>query len=83
MAKKKTNQINLDFPFFIHLLSFYQANKRRIRQHYRSLTKRFLDYNDPNNSNSFLRLPQFEALEIYIFLKEYSSPKSFVRNYHI
>jgi hypothetical protein len=30
-----------------------------------------LDYNDPSNARSFLRKPQFEALEIYIFLKEF------------
>lgn len=71
MPKTKTTKINLDFAFFLHLLNFYQQNKGKIRQNYRSLTKRFLDYNDSNNINSFLRLPQFEALEIYIFLKEY------------
>ena len=71
MAKKKTNNVNLEFAFFLQLLNFYQQNKGIIRQNYRSLTKRFLDYNNPDNSNSFLRLPQFEALEIYIFLKEY------------
>lgn len=71
MAKKKTNNVTLEFAFFVQLLNFYQENKKRIKQNYYSLTKRLLDYNDPSNSNSFLRLPQFEALEIYIFLKEY------------
>lgn len=68
---KKSKDVNLDFAFFIHLLSFYRQNKGRIRQNYRALTKRFLDYNDPENSNPFLRRPQFEALEIYVFLKEF------------
>lgn len=71
MAKRTTTSINLDFAFFTHLHDFYRQNKGRIRQNYRDLTKKFLDYNDPNNSNAFLRQPQFEALEIYIFLKEF------------
>ncbi|MGL5511260.1 MAG: DEAD/DEAH box helicase family protein, partial [Microcoleaceae cyanobacterium] len=75
MPKKTTKQVNLDFAFFIHLLAFYQDNRGRIRQHYRSITKRFLDFNDPSNSQTFLRQPQFEALEIYVFLKEYLDNK--------
>ncbi len=71
MAKKNSKAVNLDFAFFIHLLHFYKQNKGRIRKNYRTLTKRFLDYNNPDNSNAFLRLPQFEALEIYVFLKEF------------
>ncbi len=72
MVKKTTTKTaNLDFSFFIQLLNFYQQNKKRIKQNYRELTKRFLDYNDPTNSNAFLRKPQYEALEIYIFLKEF------------
>jgi len=74
MVRKSSSSkaINLDFAFFIHLLQFYRQNKGRIRQNYRDLTKRFLDHNDPSkNSHSFLRLPQFEALEIYVFLKEF------------
>lgn len=71
MPRKSSKAVNLDFAFFTHLLSFYQQNKGRIRQNYRTLTKRILDYNDPENSNAFLRRPQFEALEIYVFLKEF------------
>ena len=71
MAKRTSNAVSLDFAFFERLLIFYKQNKGRIRQSYRQLTKRFLDHNDPTNSNSFLRQPQFEALEIYIFLKEF------------
>ena len=72
MPKKTTSKkVNLDFAFFSQLLSFYQHNKGRIRQNYRTLTKHFLDFNDPTNSKAFLRQPQFEALEIYVFLKEY------------
>lgn len=71
-AKKTSKYVNLDFAFFTHLHNFYKANPGRIRTYYRNLTKRFLYYNDPeNNPKAFLRQPQFEALEIYVFLKEY------------
>lgn len=68
---KRTQQVNPDFAFFLQLLDFYKQNRGKIRRNYRTLTKRFLDYNDPSNANTFLRQPQFEALEVYIFLKEY------------
>lgn len=70
MARKSAS-VNLDFAFFTYLLSFYQENRRHIRSYYRDLSKKFLDYNDPEKSQSYLRQPQFEALEMYIFLKEY------------
>ena len=41
-----------------------------IRRHFRDLSKKFLDFNDPE-SGAFLRQPQFEALEMYVFIKEY------------
>lgn len=77
-ASKKTKQskgVELEFAFFSVLHNFYQENRKRIRQHYKELTKKFLDYNDPENPTSFLRQPQFEALEIYIFLKEFIGNK--------
>ena len=67
--------MDLEFAFFTYLLLFYKENRGRIRQHYRDLSRRFLDFNDPSNTKSFLRQPQFEALEIYIFLKEYLDNK--------
>ena len=71
MTKLKQS-LDLNFAFFTPLLDFYQANKGRIRLNYRDLTKKFLDFNDPsNNAKAYLRQPQFEALEIYIFLKEF------------
>jgi hypothetical protein len=71
MAKKVSRSVDLEFAFFTYLWQFYQENRRIIRQHYRDLTRRFLDFNDPANANSYLRQPQFEALEMYVFLKEY------------
>ena len=75
MAKKslkKTGSSSLDFAFFHFLWQFHQANRGAIRSHYKELTRKFLDFNNPErNPKAFLRQPQFEALETYIFLKEF------------
>ena len=73
MAKRKvTRSVSADFAFFVTLHQFYEDNRRRIRQHYRDLSKVYLDFNDPaTNAKAFLRKPQFEALEMYVFLKEF------------
>ena len=70
MAPATRNPINLDFAFFTYLRIFYTENRGRIRNHFRDLSKKFLDFNNPE-SGAFLREPQFEALEMYVFLKEY------------
>lgn len=69
MARNKA--VSIEFAFFKQLWRFYQDNRGTIRRHYRELTRKYLDYNDPANAGAFLRQPQFEALEIYVFLKEY------------
>lgn len=71
MAKRTTSGLDLNFTFYEHLRAFYLENRGRIRQHYRELSRKFLDFNDPENATAFLRLPQFEALEMYVFLKEF------------
>ncbi|WLA75042.1 DEAD/DEAH box helicase family protein [Bradyrhizobium diazoefficiens] len=75
MAKRaaaKVASASLDFAFFHFLWQFYQANRGTIRSHYKELTRKFLDFNNPEkNPKAFLRKPQFEALEIYVFLKEF------------
>ena len=63
--------VALDFAFFEQLRHFHNANRAQIRKHYHELSRRFLDHNDPTNAWAFLRQPQFEALETYVFLKEY------------
>ncbi len=70
-SKKPQQAVSLDFAFFVYLHQFYSENRGSIRKHYKELTKKYLAFNDPENSTSFLRQPQFEALEMYIFLKEY------------
>ena len=67
---RNTQQIDLNFAFFTYLRIFYTENRGRIRNRFRDLSKKFLDFNDPE-SGAFLREPQFEALEMYVFLKEY------------
>ncbi|ACJ33551.1 DEAD/DEAH box helicase family protein [Anoxybacillus flavithermus] len=69
MSKKRTQQV--DFAFYEALRYFYLENKKDIRAEYKNLSKKFLDFNSPENPQSFLRVPQFEALEMYVFLKEY------------
>lgn len=68
----KALSASLDFAFFQFLWQFYQANRGTIRSHYKELTRKFLDFNNPErNPHAFLRQPQFEALETYVFLKEF------------
>ena len=63
MAKRVVVQSS--FAFFNFLRQFYLQNKGRIRNRYKDLTKKFLDYNDKTkNVSAYLREPQFEALEI-------------------
>lgn len=71
--KKKRATVSIEAAFFRELLIFYNVSKKAARKHYSRLTRVILDYNDPENHrpDQFLRKPQFEALEIYIFLKEY------------
>ncbi|KAK0350046.1 hypothetical protein LTR94_030610, partial [Friedmanniomyces endolithicus] len=71
MAKGKKT-IRQDFAFFQALLQFYTSNRGTIRKRYKQLSKQLLDFNDPElRTDAFLRKPQFEALEIYVFLKEF------------
>jgi len=72
MAKKKVAAL-ADVPFYDYLWQFYAQNRRKIRSIYTPLTRKFLDFNDPGEkeADAYLRRPQFEALEMYVFLKEY------------
>lgn len=65
-------EVGMEFAFFEFLRSFYVDNKGIIRNRYREITKKYLDYNDKEkNPDAFLRTPQFEALEMYVFVKEF------------
>jgi hypothetical protein len=72
MAKKVKKIYSEHFAFYEQLWFFYQDARGKIRSRYKTLTKKFLDYNDRNeNPSAFLRPPQFEALEMYVFIKEF------------
>lgn len=73
MAKNK-NQ-NIDFPFYSYLNIFLRQERKKIYAAFNPLTRKFLTFNSPENTTAFLRKPQFEALEMYVFLKEYCNNK--------
>lgn len=71
----KNNNFDIQMSFFSALNYFYITHKKEIKRSYKDLTKKYLEYNDPgddpDNPQAFLRKPQYEALEMYIFIKEY------------
>lgn len=72
-----SNNMNLQTSFFQALKFFYDTNKKVIKKSYKDLTKKCLDYNDKEcNPDAFLRKPQFEALEMYVFIKEFLNNQS-------
>ena len=72
MARKK--EIVVETPFYKYLWDFYTNHKKLVRKYYKDLTKKILDNASlDNNPNAFLRIPQYEAFEMYVFLKEYLS----------
>lgn len=73
---KKRNESTSTLSLFEYLRLFYNEHKRVIRQDYKDLTKKILSHANPANANSYLRTPQYEAFEMYVFLKEYlNNPK--------
>lgn len=65
-------QYESSFAFSEQLWYFYTQNRGKIRRRYTGLTRKFLAYNDnTDNPDAFLRRPQFEALEMYVFIKEF------------
>lgn len=70
MARKRT-AVDEGFLFYDQLWHFYDQNRGQFFSHYKQLTKKFLAYNDRSkNPSAYLRPPQFQALELYVFLKE-------------
>ena len=65
-----------NFSFSQQLWYYYATNRGKIRSRYNDLTRKFLAYNDSEeNPHVFLRKPQFEALEMYVFVKEFMNNK--------
>jgi type III restriction enzyme len=75
MAKKIRKAKEIDFPFYLYLRLFLEQEKKRIYSVFTPLTRKFLAYNNSENARSYLRRPQFEALEMYVFLKEFCGNK--------
>ena len=74
MAKKKN--LTIDFPFYSYLQSFIEQERKKIYASFAPLSRKFLNFNNSKeNSSAFLRRPQFEALEVYVFLKEFCENK--------
>ena len=74
--RKKTTTATIDFPFYQYLQYFLQAEHKRVYSAFTPLSKKFLNYNNPKeNAKAYLRVPQFEALETYVFLKEFCENK--------
>lgn len=72
MAKNIPDKFDKTFSFYSQLWYYYDKNRGKIRSRYNDLTKKFLAYNDKEaNPHAFLRLPQFQALEMYVFIKEF------------
>lgn len=73
MAKKS---LTIDFPFYQYLQSFISQEHKKVYNSFTQLSRKFLSYNDRNSTaTAFLRKPQFEALEMYAFLKEFCGNK--------
>lgn len=59
------------FAFYEELWYFYSSNKKVIQRQYKPITRKILAFNNrESNPSAFLRPPQAEALEMYVFLKE-------------
>ena len=79
MAKKQVETFSEQFAFYEQLWGFYEDARGKIRSRYKVLTKSFLDYNDrKERSEAYLRPPQFEALEMYVFIKEFMDNKQVI-----
>lgn len=69
-------EFDSNFSFNQQLWLYYTTNRGKIRSRYNDLTRKFLAYNDSDeNPHAILRKPQFEALEMYIFVKEFMNNK--------
>ena len=72
MPRGKKTTATIDFPFYQYLQYFLQAEHKRVYASFTTLSRKFLNYNNPKeNAKAYLRVPQFEALETYVFLKEF------------
>ena len=65
------------WAFYDQLWHYYNDNKGQIKRKYKKITLKILDHNDRSvNPDAYLRPPQFEAFEMYVFVKEFMNNKS-------
>ena len=70
--RKNIRNAAVDFPFHQYLQYFLRTEHKKIYSAFKPLSKKFLNFNNPKeNASAYLRVPQFEALEMYVFLKEF------------
>lgn len=76
-TRKKTPRIiQQDYAFYEQLWYFYYQNRGKVLRRYKDLTKKFLSFNNKSeNPDAYLREPQFHALEMYVFIKEFMGNK--------
>lgn len=73
---KKSKEAIVDTPFYQYLWLFYADHKKEIWREYKPLTRGILSRADYTDASAFLRKPQYEAFEMYVFLKEFlNTPK--------
>ena len=71
---EKVKEINLkrEYSFTSHITLFENCAEQYRFFKELEFAAKFLDFNNPDkNPKAFLRQPQYEALEIYVFLKEF------------
>lgn len=69
-------QYEEQWAFYTQLRGYYLEHKGAIRSKYKRMTLKLLDYNDRTvRPEAFLRPPQFEAFEMYVFVKEFFDNK--------
>ena len=61
MAKKKADS-QIDFPFYTYLKLFHDNNKKKVYGAYKPLTKKFLDFNNPENPTAYLETASVRGL---------------------
>ena len=72
MARAKKNSTTIDFPFYQYLQSFIDQERKKVYATFKPLSRKILSFNNKKeNAAAFFRPPQFEALEMYVFLKEF------------
>lgn len=74
--KKAAQLLQQDYTFYEQLWYFYVHNRSKVQRRYKDLTRKFLAFNDKSeNPDAYLREPQFHALEMYVFIKEFLGNK--------